>query len=79
MQTRRNSSRPDVILVTSHLTSPNRPPTPPSNRVLRSMGSSSTPARHIHLIEFKHCEDTRPGAQPEASQQQHSELCKQLQ
>eukprot|EP00983_Pelagomonas_calceolata_P108457 1159460-Pelagomonas_calceolata.AAC.8 len=35
--------------------------------------------RHIHLIEIKHCEDTRPGAQLEASQQQHSELCKQLQ
>eukprot|EP00983_Pelagomonas_calceolata_P016736 526841-Pelagomonas_calceolata.AAC.1 len=43
------------------------------------MGSSSTPARHIHLIRIKYCEDTRPGAQLEASQQQHKELCKQLQ
>eukprot|EP00983_Pelagomonas_calceolata_P130041 1161656-Pelagomonas_calceolata.AAC.1 len=29
------------------------------------------------LIEIKNCKDTRPGAQLEASQQQHSELCKQ--
>eukprot|EP00983_Pelagomonas_calceolata_P035155 1099511-Pelagomonas_calceolata.AAC.1 len=36
--------------------------------------------RHIHLIEFKYCEDARPGAELEASQQQqHSELCNQLQ
>eukprot|EP00983_Pelagomonas_calceolata_P083134 1156093-Pelagomonas_calceolata.AAC.1 len=35
--------------------------------------------RQIHLTEIKYCEDTRPGAQLEASQQQHSELCKQLQ
>eukprot|EP00983_Pelagomonas_calceolata_P067261 1149414-Pelagomonas_calceolata.AAC.1 len=35
--------------------------------------------RHIHLIEIKYCKDTRPGAQLEASQQQHSELCKQFQ
>eukprot|EP00983_Pelagomonas_calceolata_P018492 579876-Pelagomonas_calceolata.AAC.1 len=37
------------------------------------MGSSSTPARHIHLKENKYrsdCEDARPSAQPEASQQQ---------
>eukprot|EP00983_Pelagomonas_calceolata_P121080 1160765-Pelagomonas_calceolata.AAC.8 len=51
--------------------------------------SSTTPARqlhelnvqnrHIHIIEIKYYEDTRPGAQLEASQQQHRELCKQLQ
>eukprot|EP00983_Pelagomonas_calceolata_P093278 1157757-Pelagomonas_calceolata.AAC.25 len=35
--------------------------------------------RHIYLMETKCCDDTRPGAQLEASQQQHSELCKQLQ
>eukprot|EP00983_Pelagomonas_calceolata_P065560 1148640-Pelagomonas_calceolata.AAC.1 len=56
------------------------------NEVARS---NSTPARqlhelniqnrHIHFIEIKYCEDTRPGAQLEASQQQHSELRKQLQ
>eukprot|EP00983_Pelagomonas_calceolata_P043181 1138805-Pelagomonas_calceolata.AAC.1 len=64
----------------THGSSEPMPPTPPSHRVLRSMGSSTIPARHIHLIEIKYCEDTRPaGAQLEASQQQHSELCKQLQ
>eukprot|EP00983_Pelagomonas_calceolata_P058520 1145526-Pelagomonas_calceolata.AAC.1 len=46
---------------------------------------STTPARqlrelniqnhHIHLIEVKYCEDTRPGAQREASQQQHNVNC----
>eukprot|EP00983_Pelagomonas_calceolata_P008495 277998-Pelagomonas_calceolata.AAC.1 len=66
-----NSSRPDAILVTPHLTNPNRPPTPTPNRVLRSVGSSTTPARHIHLIGIKYCKDTRPSAQLEASQQQH--------
>eukprot|EP00983_Pelagomonas_calceolata_P031647 992038-Pelagomonas_calceolata.AAC.1 len=79
IQTRRSSSRPDAILVTPHPTNPNRPPTPPSHRVLRSMGRSTTPACHIHLIEIKYCEDTRPSAQLEASQQQHSKMCKQLQ
>eukprot|EP00983_Pelagomonas_calceolata_P060260 1146293-Pelagomonas_calceolata.AAC.3 len=29
--------------------------------------------------ELKYCEDTRPGAQLEATQLQHSEVCKQLQ
>eukprot|EP00983_Pelagomonas_calceolata_P022114 694336-Pelagomonas_calceolata.AAC.1 len=51
--------------------------------------SSTTPARqlcklniqnrHIHSIETKYCEDTGPSAQIEASQQQHNQLCKQLQ
>eukprot|EP00983_Pelagomonas_calceolata_P051898 1142613-Pelagomonas_calceolata.AAC.5 len=62
IQTRRKSSRPDPILVTPRPTYPNRPSTPPSHRVLRSMGSSNTPARHIHLIEIKYFEDTRPSA-----------------
>eukprot|EP00983_Pelagomonas_calceolata_P007067 230154-Pelagomonas_calceolata.AAC.1 len=73
VQTRCNSSRPNAILVTPNPTNPNRPPTPPSHRVLRSMGSSTTPDRHIHLVEIKYCEDKRPSAQLEASQQQHSE------
>eukprot|EP00983_Pelagomonas_calceolata_P053859 1143457-Pelagomonas_calceolata.AAC.1 len=34
---------------------------------------------HFHLIESRHCEDTRPGALLEASKHQHSELCKQIQ
>eukprot|EP00983_Pelagomonas_calceolata_P117790 1160445-Pelagomonas_calceolata.AAC.9 len=79
-----------MILVTPCPANPNRPPTPSSHQVLRSMRrnevvrSSTTPARqlhelniqnrHIHLIEIKYCEDTRPGALLEASQQQHSEL-----
>eukprot|EP00983_Pelagomonas_calceolata_P129979 1161651-Pelagomonas_calceolata.AAC.1 len=75
-QARRTFSHPDAIFVTPCPANPNRPPTPPSHRVLRSMRrndevrSSTTPARqlhelniknrHIHLLEFKYCEDTRP-------------------
>eukprot|EP00983_Pelagomonas_calceolata_P124540 1161117-Pelagomonas_calceolata.AAC.2 len=43
------------------------------------MASDGIQNRHIHLLEIKYCEDTRPGAQLEASQQQHKKLCKQLQ
>eukprot|EP00983_Pelagomonas_calceolata_P122460 1160911-Pelagomonas_calceolata.AAC.14 len=32
--------------------------------------------RHVHLIEVKYCEDTRPGQQLEAAQQQHTDLGK---
>eukprot|EP00983_Pelagomonas_calceolata_P051397 1142385-Pelagomonas_calceolata.AAC.1 len=94
-QARRTSCRPDAILVTACPTNPNRPRTSPLHWVLHSMRgkeearSSTTPAkqihelnihnRHVHLIETKHCKDARPGAQLEASQQQHSELCQQLQ
>jgi len=35
--------------------------------------------RHIHLVEIKYCEDTRPSNQLQASEQQHSALKKQLQ
>eukprot|EP00983_Pelagomonas_calceolata_P080348 1155106-Pelagomonas_calceolata.AAC.1 len=34
--------------------------------------------RHVHLVEVKYCEDTRPKSQPaelEASKQQHRDLC----
>eukprot|EP00983_Pelagomonas_calceolata_P120102 1160674-Pelagomonas_calceolata.AAC.3 len=75
-QARCTSSRPDAILVTPCPTNPNRPPTPPSHWVLHSMGP---PGGHIHLIEIKYSEGTRHGAQLEAKQQQHSELCKQVQ
>eukprot|EP00983_Pelagomonas_calceolata_P046097 1139996-Pelagomonas_calceolata.AAC.2 len=94
-QARCNSSHPDAVLVTPCPANPNRLPTPPSHWALCSMRrndevrSSTIPARqlhelnnqnrHIHLIEIKYCEDTRPGAQLEASQQQHSELCKNIQ
>eukprot|EP00983_Pelagomonas_calceolata_P021937 688660-Pelagomonas_calceolata.AAC.1 len=32
--------------------------------------------RHVHFIEIKYCEDTSPGQQLEAAQQQHADLCK---
>jgi len=35
--------------------------------------------RHIHLLEVKLCEDTRPAPQLEASRLQHRDLCKTLQ
>eukprot|EP00983_Pelagomonas_calceolata_P049383 1141494-Pelagomonas_calceolata.AAC.1 len=50
--------------------------TPASCRQLHELNIQK---RQIHLIEIKYCEDTRPGAQLEASKQQHSELCKQFQ
>ncbi len=31
--------------------------------------------RHIHLLEVKYCEDTRPRSQLEAAHHQHSVLC----
>eukprot|EP00983_Pelagomonas_calceolata_P050342 1141936-Pelagomonas_calceolata.AAC.1 len=31
--------------------------------------------RHVHLIEIKYCEDTRPGQQLEVAQRQHADLC----
>eukprot|EP00983_Pelagomonas_calceolata_P127525 1161413-Pelagomonas_calceolata.AAC.1 len=43
-KTKRKSNPPDAILVTPHPTNQNRPPTPPSHQVLRSMGSNTTPA-----------------------------------
>eukprot|EP00983_Pelagomonas_calceolata_P126719 1161333-Pelagomonas_calceolata.AAC.7 len=53
-QAEHTSSRPNAILVTPCPANPNRPPTPPSHRVLCSMRctdevkSSTTPARHLH-------------------------------
>eukprot|EP00983_Pelagomonas_calceolata_P005907 195492-Pelagomonas_calceolata.AAC.1 len=34
--------------------------------------------QHVHLIEIKYCEDTRPGQQLKAAQRQHTHLCKPL-
>eukprot|EP00983_Pelagomonas_calceolata_P027247 856149-Pelagomonas_calceolata.AAC.2 len=31
--------------------------------------------RHVHVVEVKYCEDTRPNSQLEASKQQHRNLC----
>eukprot|EP00983_Pelagomonas_calceolata_P060685 1146484-Pelagomonas_calceolata.AAC.6 len=53
---RRPSSRPDAISVTPCPANPNRPLTPPSHRVLRSMRHneevrcSTTPARQLHEL-----------------------------
>eukprot|EP00983_Pelagomonas_calceolata_P003849 124815-Pelagomonas_calceolata.AAC.1 len=76
-------SRLDAILVTPCLTNPSRCASP-SHRVVCSMRgneearSSATPARQLHKLNI-HNRHAKPGAQLEASQQQHSELCKQLQ
>eukprot|EP00983_Pelagomonas_calceolata_P070999 1151011-Pelagomonas_calceolata.AAC.1 len=45
----------------------------------RQLHKLSIQNRHNHLPEIKYCEGTRPNAQLEASQQEHSVLCKQLQ
>eukprot|EP00983_Pelagomonas_calceolata_P084766 1156422-Pelagomonas_calceolata.AAC.3 len=58
-QARRNSSCPDAVLVTPCPAIPNRPPTPSSHRVLRSMRrndevrSSTTPARQLHDLNIQ--------------------------
>eukprot|EP00983_Pelagomonas_calceolata_P017976 563474-Pelagomonas_calceolata.AAC.1 len=61
-QARRTSIRPDAILVTPCPANPNRPPTPPSHRVLRSMNvmfeearSSTTTARQLHELNIQNC------------------------
>ena len=54
----------------------------PANRPTPRVRNPSqlTPSqRHIHLVEVKYCEDTRPGSQLEAANQQHRELCQHLQ
>eukprot|EP00983_Pelagomonas_calceolata_P086014 1156673-Pelagomonas_calceolata.AAC.3 len=50
-----------------------------STTLARQLHELNVQNRHIHLIGINYCKDTRPGAQLEASQQQHNELCKQLQ
>jgi len=50
-----------------HLPQPLRPDEIPKKR------------RHVHLLEVKYCEDTRPDPQLEASRLQHRDLCKSLQ
>eukprot|EP00983_Pelagomonas_calceolata_P029428 921937-Pelagomonas_calceolata.AAC.5 len=57
-QARRTSTRPDAILVTPCPANPNRPPTPPSHWVLRSMRrnevrSRTTPARQLHELKIQ--------------------------
>ena len=84
---KQDSSRPDAILVTNK---PIRP-TPSNtqmalrsgtvlNRNIRTTNASSPKdipenERVIHLVEIKYCEDTRPGHQLEAANEQHKKLC----
>eukprot|EP00983_Pelagomonas_calceolata_P013789 441564-Pelagomonas_calceolata.AAC.1 len=44
--------------------------TPPPSKV-RHPSQLLPDQRHVHLVEFKYCEDTRPKNQLEASKQQH--------
>eukprot|EP00983_Pelagomonas_calceolata_P078778 1154369-Pelagomonas_calceolata.AAC.1 len=58
-QAGRNFSCPDAILVTPCPNNPNRPPTPSSHRIFRSMRrdeevrSNTTPARQLHELNIK--------------------------
>eukprot|EP00983_Pelagomonas_calceolata_P032742 1026058-Pelagomonas_calceolata.AAC.1 len=38
----------------------------------------STNQQHLHLIEIKCCEGTRPGQRLKAAQQQHADPCKNI-
>eukprot|EP00983_Pelagomonas_calceolata_P133904 1162011-Pelagomonas_calceolata.AAC.4 len=48
-----------------------------ANRV-RQPHQLSANQRHIHLIEFRYCEDTRPGQELETAQRQHAEICRNI-
>ncbi len=51
----------------------------PSSRVCQWNSSQLPPnQRHIHLVEVKCCEDTRPRSQLEAAHDQHGVLCQHL-
>jgi hypothetical protein len=43
------------------------------------IGTTSPRATHIHLVEIKHCGDTRPQNQLNAVKEQHKDLCNILQ
>eukprot|EP00983_Pelagomonas_calceolata_P053268 1143232-Pelagomonas_calceolata.AAC.1 len=51
--------------------------TPPTSKT-RHPGQLPLEQRHVHLVEVKYCEDTRPKDQLEASKQQHRDLCHHL-
>eukprot|EP00983_Pelagomonas_calceolata_P083734 1156222-Pelagomonas_calceolata.AAC.4 len=48
--------------------------TPPNSKA-RHPSQLLPDQRHVHLVEVKYCEDTRPKSQLEASKQQHDNLC----
>eukprot|EP00983_Pelagomonas_calceolata_P065358 1148559-Pelagomonas_calceolata.AAC.2 len=43
---------------------------------VRQLHQLNANQQHVHLIEIKYCEDTRPGKLIEAAQQQHADLSK---
>jgi len=49
----------------------------PSSRV-RNSSQLPPNQRHIHLVEVKYCEDTRPRSKLEAAHHQHGVLCQNL-
>eukprot|EP00983_Pelagomonas_calceolata_P061204 1146726-Pelagomonas_calceolata.AAC.1 len=51
--------------------------TPPTFKV-RHPSQLLPGQRHVHLVEVKYCEDTRPKNQLKASKQQHRDLCRHL-
>jgi len=88
---RLNSSRPDAIMITPHNAQPNSDsacPIPSHHALHRSTRGTTRASRirqphelqinmrHVHLIEIKFCEDTRPEHQLNAAKQQHADLCK---
>jgi len=83
---RLTSSRPDAILVTPIPTKSKPPSTPHLQQVqharshgqVRRAHELNANKREIHLIELWYCEDTRPGHQLEASNEQHESLCTRL-
>eukprot|EP00983_Pelagomonas_calceolata_P113858 1160030-Pelagomonas_calceolata.AAC.3 len=50
---------------------------PPTSKA-RHPSQLSPEQRHVHLVEVKYCEDTRPKNQLGASKQQHRDLCRPL-
>ena len=85
----RSTSRPDAILVTptSITSNHSRVLRSAANKPNERRGDLAPvkhpqdlfpERRHIHLVEIKYCEDTRPGNQLAAAQEQHRVLHEQL-
>eukprot|EP00983_Pelagomonas_calceolata_P054075 1143557-Pelagomonas_calceolata.AAC.1 len=67
------SSGPMCLLFLNEHSAPATATPPPSK--VRHPSQLLPEQRHIHLVEVKHCIDTRPRNQLEASKQQHRDLC----
>eukprot|EP00983_Pelagomonas_calceolata_P045062 1139538-Pelagomonas_calceolata.AAC.5 len=90
LRSRLTSSRPDAILITRTPFSPftscshhhalrsRHKPTPRTTTAncVRQPHQLNANQRHVHFIEIKYCEDTRPGQRLEEAQQQHANLGK---